>query len=82
MQEKKHNTLAQVAVAISVDLDLPRLIAGENNSHLKAELERTYVGVYYMTSWFAYSGNPTLATISNYFQHFNGCPKTIWCEVR
>lgn len=43
--------LAQVAVAICVDLDLPRLITGESNSQLKAELERTYVGVYYLSSW-------------------------------
>ena len=77
MQEKKHFTLAQVAVAISVDLDLPRLIAGENNSQLKAELERTYVGVYYMTSWWEFSGTPTLTITSDYFQHINKRQKAI-----
>lgn len=44
--------LAQIAVAISVDLGVPKLISGERNSLLKAELERTYAGVYYITSWY------------------------------
>lgn len=44
--------LAQIAVAICVDLGIPRLIAGESNNQLKAELERTYIAVYYMSSWY------------------------------
>lgn len=44
--------LAQLAVAISVDLGLPSLISNEGNTILKAELERTYVGVYYISSWY------------------------------
>lgn len=47
---KKYYMLAQIAVAICVDLGIPRLIAGESNNQLKAELERTYIAVYYMSS--------------------------------
>lgn len=44
--------LAQIAVAINADLGIPSLISGEDNPVLKAELERTYVGVYYISSWY------------------------------
>lgn len=49
---KKMHMFAQIAVAISVDLSIPKLILAEGNSLLKAELERTYVGVYYISSWY------------------------------
>lgn len=49
-QPKKIHMLAQIAVAINADLGMPSLISGEDNPVLKAELERTYVGVYYISS--------------------------------
>lgn len=43
--------IVQIAVTLCVDLQIPSMIANENDSAKKAELERTYLGVYYMSSW-------------------------------
>ncbi len=43
--------LVQIAVAMCSDLQLPSMIANETNGAKKAELERTYLGVYYISSW-------------------------------
>ncbi|KAF6227633.1 hypothetical protein HO173_012073 [Letharia columbiana] len=50
VQAKKHYIFAQIAVAITADLGIPTLISGESDTRVKVELERTYVGVYYISS--------------------------------
>lgn len=43
--------LTQIAVAVCTDLQLARMIAEETDAALKAEMERTYLGTYYLSSW-------------------------------
>lgn len=41
--------IVQIAIALCVDLQIPSMVADENDSAKKAELERTYLGVWYIT---------------------------------
>lgn len=51
VQPQKIHMFVQIAVAMCADLQIPSLIANENDGAKKAELERTYLGLYYMSSW-------------------------------
>lgn len=44
--------LAQIAVTMAVDLDIEKLTVAAGGTPFAAEARRTFVGVYYLSSWY------------------------------